>query len=234
MSAAPQFPPLLTGMHSAGHDPFVAACSAAAEGCDAGLILYDADRDLRAAIVFAPEVPLADAMAMLPLCGVSLQSALGALAPPEVPLHLEWGGSVRVNGGRCGALRVAAATADPQAVPDWLVVGFDLRFVPDSEEQGANPDDTALYAEGCGDLLPADLLESWARHTLTWIHRWEEDGMSPLHREWTGLIHGLGAPITRAGLDGTFLGVDERLGLLLKAEGTTHLIPLTDLLEQPT
>ncbi len=231
MSMAPQFPPLMSGLNAAGHDPFLAACQSARDGVDAGLILYDLSGDLRAALVCAPEVPLAEAMAMLPLCGVGLQNALGALAPPEVPVHLDWNGTIRVNGGRCGALRVASATQDPEAIPDWLVVGFSLRFEPTSEDQGTAPDETALYGEGCGDLSPHDLLESWARHTLTWIHRWEEEGLPPLHREWSGLLHGLGAPVIQGAQKGIFLGIDENLGMLLKSDDTTHLIPLTTLLE---
>lgn len=234
MSTAPQFPPLLSGMHAAGLDPFDAACQAATEGCDAGLILYDAGPDLAASIVFAPEVPLAQAMAMLPLCAVGLQNALGALAPPELPIHMEWGGAVRANGALCGGFRVTASTHDPDTIPDWLIVGFSLRFQPLPGEAGRNPDVTALQDEGCGDLDPGALLESWARYSLNWLNTWEEDGMSALHREWTGLAHGMGAPITVAGRTGTFLGVDEHLCLLLKTGSGTDLIPLTALLEKTT
>ncbi|MGY9049138.1 MAG: DUF4444 domain-containing protein [Rhodobacterales bacterium] len=227
----PQFPPLLSGLNVAGRDPFAAARQTAAQGCDAGLILYDLSGDLRAALICAPEVPLAQAVAMLPLCGVGVQNALGALAPPEVPVHLDWNGAIRVNGGRCGALHIAASTHEPDQIPDWLVVGVTLQFEATTQDTGDTPDETALYSEGCGDLRPQDLLESWARHTLTGLHRWEEDGMPPLHRDWAGLLHGIGQPITQSGQTGTFLGVDENLGMLLKSGDTTHLIPLTTLLE---
>ena len=83
MSDSPVFPPLLTGAQA--EDPFAQACAEARQGCDAGLVLYNLGPSvLQAAIVFAPEVPLAQAMAMLPLCAVGFQNALGALAPPEV------------------------------------------------------------------------------------------------------------------------------------------------------
>ena len=68
---------------------------------------------LMAAMVMAPEVPLEDAMAMLPTCGVGFQNALGALAPPEVAVHLEWAGGLRINGASCGRMRVAAGGNDP-------------------------------------------------------------------------------------------------------------------------
>ena len=79
------------------------AIAAADVGCDAGLVIFDlaADR-LRAAIVFAPDLTLADAAVILPVCGVGLQNAIGALGPPEVSVHLGWDGTVYVNGGRCG------------------------------------------------------------------------------------------------------------------------------------
>ena len=49
------------------------------------------------------------------------------------------------------------------------------------------PDRTALFVEGCADVDPARLVESWARHTLAWIARWEDEGPRPLHAEWRGL-----------------------------------------------
>ncbi|PTX54596.1 biotin-(acetyl-CoA carboxylase) ligase [Litoreibacter ponti] len=227
----PTFPPLMSGQ-AVTVDPFEKACAQAALGCDAGLVVHHLASDtLRAALVFAPEVPLADAMAMLPVCGVGFQNALGALAPPEVAVHLQWDGGIRVNGASCGRLRVAASGDDPDVEPDWLVVGLELTLWPDSDETGHTPDKTALYAEGCADVDAVALLESWTRHTLVWINRWADEGVEPLHKEWRGLAHGIGEDTARDGLTGTFLGVDERFGMLLRDDATTHLIPLTTLLE---
>ncbi len=231
---APTFPPLLRGQPvDPGIDPFARACAQAALGCDAGTVIYRLDPDrLRAAIVLAPDVTLAQAMAMLPLCGVGFQNALGALAPPEVAVHLEWTGAIRVNGARCGMLRAAASTNDPQAEPGWLVVSLDLRLWPTDDEGGHDPDRTALYAEGCAEVDAIALLESWTRHTLAQINRWSQDGVAPLHREWRGLAWGMGEPITVCGQTGTFLGIDEAFGLLLRQGEETRLIPLTRLLEE--
>ena len=234
----PSFPPLFHGQAvEGGTDPFAKACAQAALGCDAGLIVYNIGIDrLAAAIVFAPEIPLEDAMAMLPACGIGFQNALGALAPPEVGVHLTWQGGILVNGASCGRLRAAAATADPGAVPDWLVVGLEVPLIPDDPDApGAAPDRTSLYEEGCVEVAPERLLESWARHTLVWINRWSEEGARPLHAEWRGLAHGMGEEIAldRAGggMHGTFVGIDERFGLLLRQGADTRLVPLSDLLE---
>jgi biotin-(acetyl-CoA carboxylase) ligase len=227
------FPPLMSGEAAPPGAVYERAVTRAALGCDAGLIVHalGADR-MGAAMVFAPEVPLKQAVAMLPLCGVGFQNALGALAPPEVPVHLEWGGGIRVNGASCGQLRMFASGSDPDAVPDWLVVGFELQLMPASEETGETPDETALFVEGCADVQPPHLLEAWARHTLNWINRWEEPaGARALHVDWRGMAHGVGEPVTRDGRSGTFLGVDENFGMLLRNDDGTHLIPLTTLIE---
>ena len=233
MSEALSFPPLLTGRAVAG-DPVAAAVRAAEDGADPGLLLFDPHAgDLALALVLAPEVPLAQAAQMIPLGGVALQNALGAIAPPEVGLELGWDGTLFVNGGKAGRVRLIAPTTDANAEAEWLVLAIDLAFEPRHDEGGAAPDETALKAEGCGELTPADLLESWSRHFLTQLHRWEEDGIAPLHREWTGLARGLGADMAVLGETGYALGIDEAMGLLLKTGGTTKLLPLTRLLDTP-
>lgn len=225
------FPPLLSGVPASGaEDPFDKACALAALGCDAGTVVYNVSANhVSAAIVFAPEVGLDDAMAMLPLCGVGLQNALGALAPPEVGVHLEWAGGIRVNGARCGRFRVAAAEVAEGDAPDWLVVGWDIPLMM-TLDPGENPNVTALYEEGCADLDPGDLVESWARHTLVWINRWTDEGNRPLHAEWLGLVPDVGEEVDVLGRRGTFVGTDDRFGLLLREGSKTDVLALRALL----
>ncbi|MFY9210270.1 MAG: DUF4444 domain-containing protein [Aestuariivita sp.] len=233
MTQAASFPPLMEGVAVEGNvDPFEAAREMATVGCDAGTVVYNVQADrLRAALVFAPEVSLEDAMAMMVVCGVGFQNALGALAPPEVGVHLEWSGAIRVNGGLCGELRVAASGNNPMAEPDWLVVGLEVPILQTAADPGTSPDITALYEEGCAEVDPLALLEAWARHTLVWINRWADEGNRPLHAEWSGLVKGVGEPVEIKGLSGTFMGVDDRFGMLIQDNETTHLLPLSQLLE---
>ena len=232
----PEFPPLLSGLQVKGAtDPFEKACAEALLGCDAGLVVHNlTPNNLKAAVVLAPEVALEDAMAMLPLCGVGFQNALGALAPPEVAVHLDWEGGIYVNGAACGRLRVAASHPDPASQPDWIVVGLELPLWPDTDAPGEDPGVTALYEEGCAEVDPVRLLESWARHSLVAINRWEDEGVAPLHREWRALARDIGEDVTILGQSGTFLGVDERFGLLMREGDTTSLIPMSALLENRT
>ena len=231
---APVFPPLFSGQAvSGGIDPFEKARIEAIKGCDAGLVVHNVGRNMiSAAVVFTPEDPLAQGLAILPICAVGFQNALGALAPPEVAVHLEWSGAIRVNGGRCGRFRVAASTREPEAVPDWVVVGLDLALWPEDDEPGHTPDQTSLYAEGCVDVDAVALLESWIKHSLVHINRWQDQGADAIHKDWRGLAYNIGEELEIAGKTGTFLGVDEHFGLLLRDAKATRLIPLTHLLEQ--
>jgi len=224
------FPPLFQGQAVNGAaDPFEKACALAALGCDSGMLVHSVTPDrLRAAIVFAPEIPLEQAMAMFCTCGVGFQNALGALAPPEVAVYLKWQGDIVINGGTSGRIRAAASSTDPAAEPDWLVIGLELLLLPETEaDAGETPDQTSLYQEGCGDISPLRLLESWARHTLVWVNRFGDEGAAPLHAEWRGIAHGMG----QESPEGTFMGVDENFGMLLRQGENTRLIPLTSLLE---
>lgn len=228
------FPPLMTGMAIEGRnsDPFDTAIAQATLGVDAGLIVYNLEADrARATLVLAPDVALTQAMAMLPVAGIGFQNALGALAPPEVAVHLEWNGGIRINGAKCGGFQIAASTTDADQQPDWLCIGLDLPLWPAHEEMGETPDETALYAEGCAEVDAANLIEAWARHTLNWITRWDGEGVKPVHDEWRGLVNGMGEDIDIVGKTGTFLGVDENFGLLLRIGAETTLIPLTHLLK---
>jgi biotin-(acetyl-CoA carboxylase) ligase len=112
-----------------------------------------------------------------------------------------------------------------------MVIGLELPLWPETDAPGDIPEQTALYAEGCADVNAMELLESWVKHTLVGINTWTEDGVKALHKDWRGLSYGIGEDITMNEVSGIFLGVDEQFGMLVRAADTTHLVPLTYLLE---
>lgn len=232
----PDFPPLFDG-RAVADDPFETAIEAACRGCDAGLILYrPSDAAIDAALVLAPDVPLLEAASMILVAGNGVADALGALAPPEVGVHFAWPGVVLVEAARCGALRAAAPECADEDVPGWLVIGLSVAVARSgTHEPGERPAETDLQSEGV-EIPADDLLGAWGRHTLSWIARWEDEGMAPVHRNWRGRAWGIGKPIsvrTRSGgRSGMFQGLDERGGILLKGERGVELVPLTETLER--
>jgi biotin-(acetyl-CoA carboxylase) ligase len=227
----PSFPPLLRGEETVpGMDPFAKAVASAALGTDPGLIVWQpGEAGLHAALVLAPEAPLERAVGITFAIALGLGDAIGALAPPEVAVHYVWPGGIKINGGDCGRLRAAASTTDPRAEPDWLVVGVDLRFLPPAPgEPGLKPAETCLAEEGCVELTPLQLLESWSRHSLVWIRRWLDDGFRPVHEAWRARAWGVGEELPGGGL---FVGLDEHGGMLVRSAHSTELRPLTSMLE---
>lgn len=235
----PAFPPLFREeVAGAGVDPFAKAISSAIIGCDPGLVIHQIEpHRLRAAIVLAPETSLEDAMAMVFAASLGFADALGALAPPEVGVHFDWPANLRVNGALCGSIHAAASDTPPDQEPDWLVIGLDVPIFPiaDAGEPGEIPDNTTLTEEGCGEISSNRLLESWARHSLVWINTWMSEGMVPLHADWRSRAYSMGEEITvnvnGQTRTGTYVGVDERGGLLLRVGEETTLLPLSQMLE---
>ena len=131
-----------------------------------------------AAVVLEPELPLGAARLALPVAANALAEALGSFGPPEVPLTWRWPGTLRINGGDCGRLRLAAPPgADEAAVPDWIVVGFEVALAaPAGREPGADPGRTCLEEEGFAGLDAATLTAAWARHLMAGLDRWEAEG----------------------------------------------------------
>lgn len=241
---APHFPPLFHGRALTGAtDPFAKARMIAILGCDAGLVTYNLAADqIRAAMVFAPETALIDAMPVLIACAIGFQNALGALAPPEVSVHLDWPGQIYVNGAKCGRLQIAASHSQPDDIPDWIVVGLELPLIPlvsdapnAQHEPGAHPNQTCLFEEGCVDIAPQDLVSAWVRHSLVWINQMQDQGLKPLNAAWRGLARELGQevcwPLGNSQHRGLFVGVDENFAALLRDGDTTRALPLTTLLQ---
>lgn len=223
----PTFPPLLTGIAVPG-DPMSAALASVEAEVEPGAVFYGTDpMRFEAALVLAPESALADALPVAFAIALGLNDAVGALAPPEVALHLVWPDRIRVNGALCGRFTLRSSTHDPKAEPDWLILGVDVPIQTTAgTEPGATPDETCLFEEGCGDITSPDLVEAWARHMMNWLHIFLTEGFEPLHAEWRAKAHGYGEKIDYPST-GTFLGLDERGGMLIKTEnGGTNLLPL--------
>lgn len=230
-ATAPSLPPLFRAEEVSG-DPFAKAVSLASRDADPGLLTWVRREDrLEAAVILAPEQVLEVAIGVLLVGAVAIGDAIASLAPPEVAIHYDWPGVIRVNGGLCGRLRIASASPAPDAVPDWMVLGVKLDFhLPEGMQGGEEPEHTYLHAEGCGDIHPLPLLEGWSRHLLVWINRFLDDGLAPVHAAWMARAWKVGSPLADG--SGMFLGLDEHGGLLAKTADGTVLHKLTETLEQ--
>ena len=151
------FPPLMTGMAIKGRDsdPFDTAIAQATLGVDAGLIVYNLEADrARATLVLAPDVALTQAMAMLPVAGIGFQNALGALAPPEVAVHLEWNGGIRINGAKCGGFQIAAVRPMQISNPIGCALDWIFHCGPHIKTWGKHQMKPRFTPKGAQRLMP--------------------------------------------------------------------------------
>lgn len=197
MPDTPTLPPVFHPRPVTDRDPFDAAVAAADAGGEPGTLFWTPRRDrLEAAVVLAPDRPLADTRHAAAVTLVALADALEALGPPNLAIAFNPDSRVLVNGAVVGEVAFAAPPGTTEdAVPDWAVVGvrIDVLGDPDDPDPGLHPDRTALREEGFGDLDAPRLLESLARHTLFWMNVWENDGFEPVRRAWQGRTLNRGA-----------------------------------------
>jgi BirA family biotin operon repressor/biotin-[acetyl-CoA-carboxylase] ligase len=243
MTQRPLFPPLLRPFAvTPDVHPFERGLGLAAEGADPGTLLWSTGHDAcEGAIVLAPEQPREPSLPVVLIALLGLGDALGAMVPPMVAVTFGWPDRIEVNGGVVGGVRFAcAATEIAAAVPDWLVIGFGVavrgrRAGQPGADRGQR---TTLADEGCGEVMTLDLLEAFGRHFLSWINRWQEEGVEPVQRAWLSRATGLGkrieVPLRDQVRSGTFEGLTETGALRLVRDGVAQTIALDEAMRVPT
>lgn len=228
-------PPVYRGVTSVPpDDPFEAACGLAGRpDTDASFVWSLRTDAADCAVVLAPDRPLAEALLVLYVAMNGLADALGAVVPPEVAVTFGWPDRIDINGAEAGVFRVAYAKPDSEdAIPDWMVVGLSLLITPDpgDDAPGNRPNHTTLFDEGCGDLEAASILESFGRHFLYWINRWEEDGFGAVLASWlpraTGRTETAYFGYGENRLEGTAVSVDPKGGLIVDIGSGHETLPL--------
>jgi hypothetical protein len=168
-------PPLFAA-HPVEAAPFAAACAAAAEAGAGALYVAERPGLLALAVVLEPDLPLAAARRVFPVCMAALADALAAHCLPERTVEIGWPDVLMCNAGRIGGGRLGwPPGADEAAVPDWLVFGADLIRDRDAiEETGHYPDTTSLAEEQFDSIR--DLVEGFARNLMYRLDTWAERG----------------------------------------------------------
>lgn len=234
----PTFPPLLSGIVTADGDDPVEIAHAKVRAGEAGagdLFWSPSERQLSTALVLEPDVAARQALEVAYITMVAFGDCLGAMAPPEVGVMYRWPSMILVNGAEAGSVSVHLPDdCGDDRTPDWMVIGLCLDIIPPDggPEPGHCVDRTTLWDEGCGFLTRTQLLESFARHFKTWLHRWEVDGSRPVREAWLARFSKPGETVSfLAGgkvTDGEFLGLDDMGNLLARSGEQTVIASLRD------
>ncbi len=200
------------------------------------------------AIILAPDRPLLDALKVFHVMMVAVNDALGSIIPPQIAVTFGWPDRVMINGALAGGLRVtlpASGEADQedqgdQHVPDWMILRLTLDVLgePTEEIPGKPVERTSLMHEGCVDVAPTLIVESVARHFLSWVSKWEKDGFGAVQNAWDGRADGFQEQIAfnlpGGVIKGRLLGLDEDGGLMVSRNGKKRQAPLRWLLKGPS
>ena len=230
----PNFPPLFRGKSlPLKTTTFSKAIEEAKKNIDPGLIIYNEDfGELNASLILAPDIKLKEALGMVLVNQMGLADSLGSLGPPELAIHFNWPNRIKVNGANCGYTFYKAATKLEEEIPEWLVIGINIPFLwSKSTESGRLPEETVLFEEGCSEITPISLLESWSRHTLVWLNRFLDEGLLPIHNAWCEKCENIGKKISYP-KNGDFIGLDENGNMLLKKSNDITIEKLIDYMDK--
>ncbi|MGH6919067.1 MAG: biotin/lipoate--protein ligase family protein, partial [Geminicoccaceae bacterium] len=83
-----------------------------------------------------------------------------------------------------------------------------------------------------------DLIEHFGRHFLSWINRWQEDGVPPVRQAWLSRATGLSSSIAvGAGAQrkqGIFTGLTDTGSIRLMRNGITQTVSLEEAMKAPS
>ena len=123
---------------------------------------------LEIAVVLEPDEPLRQGRRAILPCMSALADAVGACAPPEMPVTLGWPDVIAFDGARIGGGRLGwPEPCAEDEVPDWLVFSAMLIVSKkDAGDPGLTPGSTALDEEGFEPGASDAIVEAFARYLL--------------------------------------------------------------------
>jgi BirA family transcriptional regulator, biotin operon repressor / biotin---[acetyl-CoA-carboxylase] ligase len=170
--------------------------------------------ELDCALILQPDDPLAQAMQLVYVAGLSIAASITQQVPPMTRVRLRWPNLVQLN--QCTAAIVTpkwALTADGGLA--WLTLGVKADVAADRRGYEMPESEDRNYAV-------AELLERFCRHFLAEINRWAEDGFEPIRKAWLRNADGIDEPLDmRVGskrLSGIFETVDNQGELVLRSD----------------
>jgi BirA family biotin operon repressor/biotin-[acetyl-CoA-carboxylase] ligase len=172
--------------------------------------------NLYLSLVLRPDGPLSEAAQLGFVAALAVVDALGSTMPPLTEVRLKWPNDVLVADRKvAGLLLESVADADGGLDALILGVGINVDSAPDDTAYPA----TCLAREGGREVTVESLLQAWARHFLTRVNRWTDEGFAPIRSAWLNRAKGQGEPVEvrlpERTLTGTFRDLDETGALLL-------------------
>lgn len=184
--------------------------------------------NLYLSLILRPECPAAEAAQLAFVACLGVGGMLGAFAVPLTPMTYKWPNDVLLGGRKvAGVLLEAESKGDGL---DFLIAGVGVNLA--SAPKDARYPATDLRSEAENPVSPEQALEGFARHFLTWVSRWTNDGFAPVREAWRARAAHLGKEIEVRLPNETLTGVFADLGangeLLLDTAGGRRIVTAGD------
>ncbi len=156
---------------------------AAMGGDPASLLCADRTDILDCAILLHPDAELDVSQLVLYVGMLGLGDALGSVVPAGIDVTYRWPNVIEANAAIAARVGLSVpAEAGYGEIPPWLV----LRATAAISRRKADglTFETTLAEEGAVEVTVSELLESFSRHFLTWLGRWQDDGFAPVRAMW--------------------------------------------------
>jgi BirA family biotin operon repressor/biotin-[acetyl-CoA-carboxylase] ligase len=168
-------------------------------------------------LIVRPDCSLAEAAQFSFISAIALGEAVGSVGPALIEAIYKWPNDVLLNGRKFAGILLESKAGPDQSL-DWLVIGVGANvasFPPDTRLPA-----TSLHFEGCAPSVTADdLLQAFARHLLSWINVWLDEGFAPVRQAWLrhaqGLKEQIEVRLPQETLSGTFTDLDADGALVL-------------------
>lgn len=194
-------------------DAFTHAQAIAADEGAGTLVWVRRFDTIEVAVVLEPEQKLIEARCALYAGMNAAADALGAYCPPEKPIEFAWPDTIMLDGGIVGGCRIAAPPGAPEdEIPDWLILGLNLRSVVEVTVDQTFERGTSLMSEGFEMMDGNKIIESFSRHLMAAFDGWKAGGFKTLADRYLARLQP--AKGVRRGLDSNGDLLERRLPTL--------------------
>jgi BirA family biotin operon repressor/biotin-[acetyl-CoA-carboxylase] ligase len=186
--------------------------------------------NLYMSLILQPDCAPSDAAQLSFVAALGVGAALGEVVPPMVEVRYKWPNDILLNRRKAAGILLETESVTRDRL-DWLVLGVGINVATHPAETAFPA--TSLHHEGADEVTVEMLLEAFARHFLSWVNRWLDDGFGPVRLAWREEAHGIGEKIQvrlpNAELAGMFEDIDADGALLLRrADGALQRVTAGD------
>jgi len=185
--------------------------------------------NLYLSLVLRPDCPPAAASQLGFVAALGAGGGLAEVMPPLIDLRYKWPNDILLNRRKVAGILLETESAAADRL-EWLVLGLGINVAARPPETAFPA--TSLREEGDLETTVEGVLEAFARHFLSWVNRWLDDGFRPVREAWRKSAIGIGEAVRvrlpNVELEGVFDDIDQDGALLLRQNGAVRRITAGD------